>query len=283
QIPESIGQIQATDPVVSSETSVNTDTEPGLADKLSVLLIDDNADVVLYLNTLLHEDYKLLVAENGKTGLQMARERIPDLIISDIMMPEMDGYTLCTTLKEDLRTSHIPVIMLTARADHDSKMTGLTAGADAYLAKPFNPEELFIRIEKLVELRKSLQEYYKQIVHSDLPVTQELTSQDKEDRFIMEVRNILLEHLSDESFGIEQLCSNLAVSRSQLYRKFAALTDTTVNQYIISLRLLKAKEMLRSTDLNVSEVAFDTGFKNLSHFSRAFREKFGYPPSRVKV
>ncbi|NNL81401.1 MAG: response regulator [Flavobacteriaceae bacterium] len=283
KIPESIEKNQSDSIGSRQSITFNPSINSEQNERLTVLVIDDNTDVVLYLKSILLSKYKIEVAENGRTGLEKACELIPDLIVSDIMMPEIDGYALCSKLKQDIRTSHIPIIMLTARADHDSKMTGLSVGADAYLEKPFNPDELIIRIEKLVELRKSLQEYYRKIVDDDLTAEQESNSLTKEDEFIRNVREILLMHLSEESFGIEQLCKNMAMSRSQLYRKFSALTDTTVHQYIMTLKLNKAQELLLNTNLNVTEVAYDTGFKNISHFSRAFRERFGYPPSKEKI
>ncbi len=251
--------------------------------KLLLLIVEDNKDVIRYLQTLLSSDYRIEIANNGKEGFKKAIDIIPDLVMSDVMMPVMDGFTFCEKLKNDLRTSHVPVVLLTARADAESKMEGLKAGADVYLSKPFNQEELFIRIEKLIELRKELQEKYRSIetapeivVHSashDLP---------KEAVFMQKVRQTLELHIFEEEFGIAELCRSLAMSRSQLYRKFAALTNTTVHLFIRKLRLLKAKELLLHTELNVSEVAYDTGFKNPSHFSRVYSEEFGISPSKVK-
>jgi YesN/AraC family two-component response regulator len=198
------------------------------------------------------------------------------------MMPELDGYSLCKKLKSDIRTSHIPIILLTALSDQNSKLDGLAMGADAYLSKPFNTKELFVRIDKLIALRKSLQQHYHSII-SDKKLVQPSTTDNKEDTFINKVRLILEKNLADEDFGINQLCKTLAMSRSQLYRKFSSLTDLTVHQFIMTLKLKKAQELLLSSDLNVSEVAFDTGFKNISHFSRVFTKEFGYNPSSIKT
>lgn len=252
--------------------------------QLKLLIVEDNTDVTRYLFSLLSNNYDIKTAGNGFEGLSKAIKVIPDLIISDVMMPVMDGFSMCTQLKEDIRTSHIPIILLTARFDPDSRMEGLKAGADAFLAKPFNNKELFIRIEKLIELRKKLQARYKVSDNHEIKITPNNKFYlNKEDLFMYEVRNVLEAHLSDEAFGIRELCRSLAMSRAQLYRKFSALTDTTVSSFIRSLRLKKAKELLLTTNLNVTEVAFDTGFKNLAHFSRIFSREFGYAPSKAKV
>ncbi len=252
-----------------------------VGEKLVLLLVEDNPDVLHYLRSLLAADYQIEEAGNGREGFEKALEIIPDLIISDVMMPEMDGFTFCKKLKNDLRTSHIPVVLLTAKADADSRLEGLEAGADAYLAKPFNKEELFVRVKKLIKLRRTLQERYASLQDSPASFPENGIFQ-KEDAFLQEVRSLLLEHLDDEEFGIAGLCSSLGMSRSQLYRKFRALTDTTVHHFIRNLRLSKARELLLSTDLNVTEVAFETGFKNLSHFSKIFMEKFGESPSHYR-
>ena len=244
-----------------------------------LLMVEDSPDLVEYLTAILRDEYHLEVARNGKEGLQKAYEFIPDIILSDVMMPEMDGIAMLEKLKTDQRTSHIPVVMLTAKADIASKLTGLERGADDYLAKPFNEAELHVRLKKLVELRKVLRQRYASM--EALPKTE-----DKaiiiEDAFIMKIRSIMEAHLDNDHFGILQLCKEIGMSRAQLYRKFKSLTDKTVNDYLINFRLFKAKELLLHTDLNVSEVAWEVGFKNLSHFSRAFREAFGQNPSGIK-
>ncbi len=252
--------------------------------QLKLLIVEDNADVIRYLQSLLANNYQIDIAHNGFEGINKALEIIPDLIISDVMMPVMDGLGLCKQLKENIRTSHIPIVLLTARFDMDSRMEGLKTGADAYLAKPFNRDELFIRIEKLIELRKKLQVRFKSLTDQTMEgnVLENLHL-NKEDLFMQKVYKILESHLSDEEFGIDELCQSLAMSRAQLYRKFAALTDTTVYSFIRKLKLNKAKELLLTTDLNVTEVAYDTGFKNLAHFSRIFTKEFGHAPSKTKI
>ncbi len=247
--------------------------------KLKLLIVEDSADVTAYLKSLLDSEYSLLSASNGEEGWQLAVEEVPDLVISDVMMPRMDGFTLCRRLKDDIRTSHIPIILLTARNEKAARMEGLRCGADAYLGKPFNKEELFIRTDRLIALRRSLKDSFERMMSGPDTGSRPLAG-GLEYAFLNRTRASIESHLSEEDFGISELAGELGMSRSQLYRKFAALTDKSVNQFIRSLRLSKARELLRTTDLNVAEVAYDTGFKNPSHFSRAYRLEFGIPPSR---
>jgi len=265
-----------TEPILPSETD-------SAQDKLVLLLVEDNKDVLKYLHSILSDQYKIEIAENGQEGFEKATEIIPDLVISDVMMPVLDGFEFCKKLKSDIRTSHIPVVMLTARADADSKLEGLNVGADVYLAKPFDKKELLLRVQKLIELRKALQERYKSLVplRSSFE-TSDATTFKREDNFIQKVRTALEERLSDGDFDISKLCQSLTMSRSQLYRKFNALTNTTVNQFIFNIRLHKAKELLLTTEFNITEIAFETGFKSVSHFSRAFSEEFGMSPSKAR-
>lgn len=276
------GNLKRKMPVDNLALSTSEDDEMQ-SEKLLLLIVEDNPDVVNYLRSLLSEKYRIEVAGNGQEGFEKATDLIPDLVISDVMMPVMDGFAFCKKIKTDLRTSHIPVVMLTAKADADSKVEGLESGADAYLSKPFNREELFIRIKKLIELRQMLQARYRQTAtFEEVLAISEHPIFKKEDTFLQDVRQLLEAHLSDEEFGIAELCRSLGMSRSQLYRKFKALTDTTVHHFIRNLRLNKAKSLLLTTDLNVTEVAFETGFKNLSHFSRIFMKKFGSSPSQYR-
>lgn len=249
-----------------------------IVDKPSILVVEDNVDVKEYLVSLLAGDYHVLTAEHGKAGLNRAFESMPDIIISDVMMPVMDGFAFLQALKSDLRTSHIPVILLTARADAESKLEGLEHGAEAYLTKPFMKEELRIRLSNILAQRKALQEHYGSF-EADLDME---ASAPVHDFFIGQVRETLKEHLDDEEFGIAELCRALSMSRSQLYRKFTALTNTTVSKYMRSYRLQRAMELLKKSDLNVSQVMLEVGFTNLSYFSRCFKEKFSVSPSKVR-
>jgi signal transduction histidine kinase/DNA-binding response OmpR family regulator len=244
-----------------------------------LLIVEDNNDVVLYLQAILEQRYRVEVAVNGRLGLEKAFDLIPDIILSDVMMPEMDGIELLEKVKSDFKTSHIPVVMLTAKADVISRLEGLEKGADAYLAKPFNEKELHIVLKNLVETRRKLHNRYSSLDRQPEPYVEEFRM---EDAFMLKVRQKMEANLEDDEFGISGLCLELAVSRSQLYRKFKSLSNKTLADFFKSLRLHKARELFNSSDLNVSEVAFSVGFKNLSHFSREFTREFGKSPSEFK-
>jgi DNA-binding response OmpR family regulator/two-component sensor histidine kinase len=244
-----------------------------------LLIIDDHKDIVDYLKKMLLSQYRIIEASNGKQGYQKAIEFIPDIIISDVMMPEMDGFELLKKIKSEWRTSHIPVLMLTAKVDRTSKLEGLELGAEAYLVKPFDKEELFIRLRKLLNLRQTLHDKYQ---HINLGVNHLQESGSLEDQFMSKVRKVIEEHLDDESFNIKKLCRELGMSHTQLYRKFSALTDITVNKYIRQFRLHKAMNLLKSSDLNISQIALEVGLPNLAYFSRIFTEEFKINPSKVR-
>ena len=242
-----------------------------------VLIVEDNRDLTEYLQHILATEYRVESAADGKSGLEQAFELIPDIIVSDVMMPVMDGIALLERLKSDIRTSHIPVVMLTAKADITSRLTGLEKGADEYLAKPFHEKELRIRLRNLIDMRERMQQHFASLT----PDATHL--QDKslkiENEFIRKIRAFMEENIAAEEFEIQQLCRQMAMSRAQLYRKFKALTGKSVFEYLRTLRLHKAKELLLTSTLNVTQVCFDVGFNNLSHFSRIFTEEFGRKPS----
>ena len=245
--------------------------------------------MVKYLSTTLNADYRLAIANNGQKGIDKAIQLIPDLIITDVMMPEKDGFELCSFLKKHELCSHIPIIMLTAKADISSRIEGLETGADAYLSKPFNRKELLVRIRKLIELRLQLQEFH-QIETQTQTRIQVQTQKDispptlfRVDTFLLKVQEMLEKHLSDENFGIVKLCVLLNVSRTQLHRKLKALTGQSTSLYIRSVRLQKAKTLLEQSELNVSEVAYKVGFKRVNYFSTVFSETYGYAPSELKT
>ncbi len=242
----------------------------------SLLIVEDNTDVLQYLVACLEEQFQLEVARDGQEGIEKAIEQVPDIILSDVMLPRKDGFELCQTLKTDERTSHIPIVLLTAKADQDSRISGLERGADAYLTKPFNKKELFVRLNNLLKIRKNLQERYGSL--EGLPSKQEIAFQ-HEDEFIKKVRNAIEENLDDETFGIAELCKAVAMSRTQLHRKIKALTNRSTSLFVRSIRLQKAQNLLKTTNLNISQVAYEVGFSNPNYFSRIFAEEFGFPPT----
>ncbi len=253
-----------------------------------VLLIEDNPDVVEYLSACLKGLYTLDFAYNGQAGIEKALENVPDLIVSDVMMPFKDGFEVLDALKNDERTSHIPIILLTAKADAQSRLTGLRRGADAYLSKPFHQEELLVTMENLLELRRKLQLKYQQSILAAGLSAKALAAEeavptrviaDPEDAFLRQVRAIIEANYADDGFGLPQLCQKIGMSRSQLFRKMKALTDIAPSDLIRSHRLNKAKALLESGTTNVTEAAWQTGFKDASYFSKLYQEEFGEMPS----
>lgn len=243
-----------------------------------LLLIEDNIDVVTYITSILTMDYLIHTAANGQVGIEQAFEIVPDIIISDVMMPEKDGYEVCSMLKMDERTSHIPIILLTAKATVDARIEGLKVGADAYLVKPFHKEELLVRLEKLVELRKAIQARYAEAPHYPAEIkTQKEPNLD--DLFLQKLVTFVKDRLDDHNLGVTELCRAVSRSNTQVNRKLKALTGKTPSQFIRSIRLQRAMELLQSSDLNVSEIAYEVGFNDPNYFSRSFSEEFGHPPN----
>lgn len=257
-----------------------------------VLLVEDNPDVSAYIGSCLGREYRIENAFDGKAGMEKAVELVPDLIISDVMMPEADGFEVCRFLKNDARTSHIPVILLTARAEIRDKLEGLRRGADAYLAKPFYEEELLITVEKLLRLRQTLQERYAAITtdagegKASIHPTQEENDVNfdlpKEDAFMEQVVNVIRRHLDDPGFSVEQLTREVGMSNTQMFRKLKALTDLSANQLIRRVRLERAKELLSKGNLTVAEIAYQTGFTDPSYFTRIFVREVGVQPSEFR-
>lgn len=261
------------------------DSTASAVDKPLLLLVEDNADIREYLISILSNNYQLQVAKDGEQGIEMALAQIPDAIISDVMMPKKDGLALCDSLKNDPRTSHIPILLLTAKADDLSRIEGLKRGADAYISKPFKPDELKIRLEQQLSLRKRLQEYFSSKVidsnnsspaQDDNPLFSNL-----EDSFISSFHQNLEENIEDENFGITEMCKAMAMSRAQLHRKIKALTGLSTSHYMRAIRLQKARQLLEKTDLNISEVSYRVGFKDPKYFSRTYSEVFGFAPTET--
>lgn len=249
-----------------------------------LLIIEDNPDVIEYLNACLQDQYQLEFAYNGQAGIDKAIEHIPDIIISDVMMPGKDGFEVCQFLKNDERTSHIPIILLTAKADIESRLTGLSQGADAYLAKPFYQQELIINLQNLLELRQKLQKKYlgqTLVQSSELQVDSSIPPglSEKETAFLQKLHDFIDEYIDDPDFGVPHLARKMNLSQSQLYRKIKALTDKSTASYIRSFRLYRSQAFLLEKNLSISEIAYAVGFSSLQYFSDAFLEEFGLRPS----
>lgn len=265
-------------PTDASELSTGPYSTVNSGTLQSLLLIEDNADVMQYLVSLLEDKYDLFLARDGQEGIELALEHIPDLIVSDVMMPIKDGFEVCSTLKADDRTSHIPIILLTAKSSIDSRLEGLGRGADAYLAKPFDQRELFIRLEKLATLRQELRERYQGFEPVD--AVEEKNPYAQEDAFIHKLQDVIVSKMKDAEFGINTLCQEMGMSRSQLHLKLKALTNRSTSHVIRAVRLHKAKELLQENSMNVTEVSFEVGFNDPAYFSRKFTEEFGISPKK---
>ena len=249
--------------------------------KPRLLLVEDSADVLQYLQLCLRPGYQLQTATNGRIGLEMARDFLPDLIISDVMMPEMDGMVFCGELKQDIRTSHIPVVLLTARAGVSDKIEGLDRGADAYLVKPFDRGELLAQVRQLLEQRQRLQEYYRQAVGVGSGQVQKepvAPLSVAEERFLKRLQEIVEARLTDPDFGASELERALGMSHAQLFRKMKALLGYSAVALIRKVRIRKAQELLGKKEMNMSEIAFAVGFKEPAYFSRVFKEETGVSP-----
>ncbi|QHT71497.1 response regulator [Rhodocytophaga rosea] len=261
-----------------SELSETPDV-PALPLTGELLIIEDNSEVRRFICSSLEHQYRIWEAEGGEEGISLARQHIPDLVITDLMMPRMDGYQVCRELKQDQRTSHIPVLMLTAKADLDSRIEGLQTGADSYLAKPFHQRELLAQIANLITTRQQLRDRYRrenvwQTNESELPSQEQI--------FLDKVKAFIEARLSDEHFGVDQLSEEMAMSRTQLHRKLKALIDYSPGDLIRLIRLQHALTLLTHNVASVSEVAYQVGFANPASFSASFSRHYGFSPHEAK-
>ena len=260
--------------------SIQKHIDPGLFDekKPILLIVEDNADLRNYIKGHLENTYNIVEAGDGKKGLQIALDHIPDIILSDVMMPEMDGYELCGKLKSDERTSHIPVIILTARASIESKLEGLETGADDFLTKPFDPQELIIRIKNLITQREKLKAIYLKSIASPIRLSDSsITSIDK--KFMDKALMLIEKNITDPDFNVERLSNMMALSRMQLHRKLKGLVSQSASDFIRTVRLNKAALFIKGKSANIAEIAYDVGFNNPSYFAECFRKQFGKLPS----
>jgi CheY-like chemotaxis protein/AraC-like DNA-binding protein len=240
-----------------------------------ILVVEDNAEVRKYIRGPLKTLYTVEEAADGKEGIAKAKNLIPDLIVSDIMMPEVDGYRLCRELKKDIATSHIPIILLTAKGSEESIIEGLETGADDYITKPFNSRMLLTRIKNLIELRRQLQ---LKIQRQKMLLPTEIKVSSVDEKFLRELREIIDKNFTDPDFNVDQLAKKLYISRAALYKKVHALTGETPNQIILSTRLERGAQLLRDNYGNVTEVAMAVGFSSSTYFATCFKEKFHQSP-----
>ncbi len=255
-------------------------------DRPVLLLVEDNPDVAVYTQACLGTDYQVIPAENGQAGFALALAHLPDVILSDVMMPLMDGFELCEKLKNDQRTSHIPVILLTARAAVGDRIAGLRRGADAYLTKPFQREELLIVLNNLVRSRRLLQIHYGQLALGSAPSQAAPAGPEApeapEDQFVLKLRVVVEAQLANADLSADAICQLMGMSRTTLHKKMTALTGMSISRYLRALRLRKAQELLAGSSLNIAEVAYAVGFEDPKYFSRVFSEEFGVSPGQFR-
>lgn len=248
--------------------------------KYSILIVEDNADIRNYLQQTLSPQYEILTASNGTDGLNISRQKLPDLVITDIMMPGIDGIELCRTLKTDIETCHIPIIMLTAKSTEEQRIEGLETGADSYIPKPFNIRHLWVRIEKLLELRKTLREKFGNEIGFEAYQTG-VTTPDRD--LLKKVTSVIQKRISDSALSVETLAEDVGISRGHLQRKLKSLTGQNPNEFIRIIRLKQAAEILADKqNITISEVADMVGFSSQSYFSTAFTKQFNISPSQYK-
>lgn len=248
-----------------------------------VLLVDDNPDIIQYLESLLENEYDLIFSYDGQEGIDKATKYIPDIIISDIMMPQKSGVDLCNHLKNEMSTTHIPIILLSAKDNNESIKTGFKEGADAYITKPFNGEVLLSRIKNLLKSRDQLKEYFSS-KESKLP---ELSSNnlkllDKEKIFLRKLKIIILDNLKTEKANVTTIAKDIGMSRSSLFRKIKAITGKNINEYIRKVRIEKAAYLMKEEDTTISQASFEVGFNSVNYFRKVFKEELGVLPSKYK-
>lgn len=266
------------DPHSSAEAiALPSSSTNGSTDSL-VLVVEDNQDLRQHITSILQPHFRVITAEDGVKGERLAIEHIPDVIISDIMMPQKDGYQLCNDLKSNTKTSHVPIVLLTAKAGQENKMEGLTLGADAYLIKPFNGDELLLRIKNLIDSRVKLWEHFNA---KGVLVVRDVDMQSIEDQFLEQVLKTIRANVDNEFLSVGDLAKEVGFSKSQLHRKLKAICDKSPNQLIVEFRLNEAKRMLEDNAGTVSEVAYSVGYSNMSYFTKSFKEQFGVLPSKV--
>jgi signal transduction histidine kinase/DNA-binding response OmpR family regulator len=267
-----VAGIDLSRPLTTTEDQEGHETLPKL------LIVEDNQDMRSYIAQSLQSHFSIVEAKDGKEGIKKGLEVIPDLIISDVMMPEMDGVALCKAFKTNIYTSHIPLILLTAKADLESRIEGLETGADEYLSKPFNSVELQIRARNLIRSREILRERYtasKKLILEPKEIS--ITSLDE--KFLKNIIQVIEENMSDSSFRVETLAKQLEMDQMAMYRKIKALTGQTAVEFLRTLRLKRAAQLLRQQKLTVSEVTYLVGFNDLQYFRTCFRKLFGVSPS----
>ena len=268
------------DTSLPTEAFIPENTDDTNTSQPTILIIEDNADISYYIGGLLKTNYRLLYARNGVEGLEKANEHVPDLIISDLMMPEMDGYELCRHVRQSPILDHIPIIVITAKCNENDRIQALDLGADAYLTKPFNTDELHTRIARLLEQRRLLREKYSQAMREG--TQQELNLSPREIEFLKRLTDIIYTHIADANLNSLTVADLICMSKSQLNRKIRAITGYSTAAYILQIRMEKAKLLLNKEDIPIAEIAMQCGFEDAGYFGRVFKQAFEITPSQFR-
>lgn len=267
------GETEVSATLVESELSADEE-EAGATGRPTVLVIDDNADIRHYVKTLLAEEYQVLDAPEVATGIRLAMKYIPDVIVSDVMMPGMDGVECCRRLKTELQTCHIPVILLTACSLDEQRIQGYNGGADSYISKPFNSQLLLSRIRNLIDSRRQLRQFFGD---NQTLAKENLSDMDKD--FVSRFKALVEEKMGDAELNVEDLGKDMGLSRVQLYRKLKSLTNYAPNELLRQARLKKAASLLASSEMTIAEIAYEVGFSSPSYFTKCYKEQFGESPT----
>jgi len=245
-----------------------------------VLVVEDNNEMRPFIRSVLSEEFEVITAQNGEEGLQLAMEQVPDIVVSDVNMPKMDGFEMLKLIRNEEVISHVPVVFLTARDSEVDRLTGLKEGAESYLTKPFNSDELLLVVRNMLQHRDRLFEFFKtQVVIEEVSDTKPLS---REQSFLLRIQGIIDRNLDDPLFSVEILSQELFMSRTQVHRKLKALTNTSTSIYVRNYKLEKARRMILNSEDNITEIAYKHGFSSPAYFSKCFNEFFGHSPSQLK-
>lgn len=264
--------------IFADETVTNsgTDQKTGPGEKPLLLVVEDNPEVRNYVRMIFTRQFQVMEANNGKEALDLIAHENPDVVISDVMMPEMDGIELCRKIKTDIVTCHIPVILLTAKTAFENVMEGTEVGADLYIPKPFQPELLKLQVENLISSRNRIIQKFQS---GEISIPKDITKNPLDEVFMEKIISLVMKNLDNEDFSVEELGGIIGMSRSNLFRKLKAITGQTPIEFIYFIRIKRSMELLLERKLNVSEIAYEVGFKNPSSFSKSFKKQFGKSPS----
>ena len=267
----------------ADEEDLFIDDEQEDNSRTRILIVEDNTDVIAYLSSLLRTEYAIIYAKDGIDGLRKAKEQVPDLIVSDLMMPGMDGFQLCQTIRSTPLLAHIPFIIITAKVSEDDRILGLKAGADAYLAKPFNPDVLMVRISQLIAQRQQLRDRFTQAItnNESQSMKEQLSEMDR--GFLNRIGDIVRQQMGSGSIDVESVAAKLCISSKQLRRKLYAITGETTVAFIMQIRLAEAyKQLIGQPQLTVSEIAIKCGFEDGGYFTKAFKQQYKITPTQLR-